>query len=84
MPLEVTIDGRTRTIIAPDRLFLEMQSLRGGEDRQGVVTINNLRNVIHGNEHVLGLSNFKVDDETMTWEYQGKHGLYSVFNWSGS
>jgi len=84
VPLEVTIDGRTRTITAPDRLFLEMQSLRGGEDRQGVVTINNLRNVIHGNEHVLGLSNFKVDDETMTWEYQGKHGLYSEFNWSGS
>ncbi len=82
--MEVTIDGRTRTITAPDRLFLEMQSLRGGEDRQGVVTINNLRNVIHGNEHVLGLSNFKVDDETMTWEYQGKHGLYSEFNWSGS
>jgi len=83
-PLEMTIDGRTRTITAPDRLFLEMQTLRGGEDRQGLVTINNLRNVIHGDEHVMGLSNFKVNDETMNWEYQGKHGLYSKFDWSGS
>lgn len=83
-PLEMTIDGRTRTITAPDRLFLEMQTLRGGEDRQGLVTISNLRNVIHGDEHVMGLSNFHVKDETMTWEYQGKHGLYSKFKWSGS
>ena len=83
-PLDITIDGRTRTINAPDRLFLEMETLRGGEDREGVVTINNLRNVIHGDEHVLGLSKFNVDDEGMTWDYQGKHGLYSKFKWSGS
>ena len=82
-PLEMTVDGRTRTVNAPDRLFLEMQTLRGA-DQVGVVTINNLRNVIHGDEHVLGRSNFKVEDESMTWEYQGKHGLYSKFKWSGS
>jgi hypothetical protein len=82
-PLEMTVDGRTRTVNAPDRLFMEMQTLRGA-DQEGVVTINNLRNVIHGDEHVLGRSNFKVADESMTWEYQGKHGLYSKFKWSGS
>ena len=84
MPLEMTIDGRTRTIKATDRLFLEMETLRGGADRSSLVTIQNLRNVIHGDEHVMGLSNFKVNDETMTWDYQGKHGLYSKFNWSGT
>jgi len=84
MPLEMTLDGRTKSIKATDKLFLEMQTLRGGEDRQGLVSISGLRNVIHGEEHVMGLSNFKVDDETMTWEYQSKHGLYSKFNWSGS
>ncbi len=84
VPLELSIDGRTRTIKAPDRLFLEMQTLRGGRDREGEVTINNLRNVIHGDEHVLGLSKFKVDDEGMSWDYEGKHGLYSKFKWAGS
>ncbi len=84
MPLEMTLDGRTKSIKATDKLFLEMQTLRGGEDRQGLVSISGLRNVIHGEEHVMGLSNFKVDDETMTWEYQSKHGLYSKFNWSGA
>tara|TARA_B100001765_G_scaffold109770_1_gene68154 strand:+ start:4486 stop:4728 length:243 start_codon:yes stop_codon:yes gene_type:complete len=80
----MTLDGRTRSIKAADKLFLEMQTLRGGEDRQSLVTINNLRNVIHGDEHVLGLATTKFDDETMTWEYQSKHGLYSKFSWSGS
>ena len=84
MPLEMTLDGRTRSIKATDKLFLEMQTLRGGKDRQSLVTVNNLRNVIHGDEHVLGLSTTKVDDETMTWEYQSKHGLYSKFSWSSS
>jgi hypothetical protein len=60
-----------------------MQTLRG-PDKEGFVTLNNLRNVIHGDEHVLGLSNFKVNDETMSWEYQSKHGLYSRFDWSNS
>ena len=82
-PLEMTIDGRTRTIRAADRLFLEMQTLRGA-GKEGFVTLNNLRNVIHGDEHVLGLSNFKVNDETRSWEYQSKHGLYSRFDWSNS
>ena len=83
IPLEMTVDGRTRTIKANDKLFLEMKAVRGA-DKDGVATINNLRNIIHGNEHVMGLSNFKVDDETMSWEYQSKHGLYSRFNWSSS
>ena len=34
-PLEITIDGRTRPIHAPDRLVLEMQKLRGGGGRGG-------------------------------------------------
>ena len=83
-PLDITIDGRTRTVNAPDRLFMEMETIRGGADLEGLVTITNLRNVIHGNEHVLGRSKFNLDDEGMTWDYQGKHGLYSKFKWSGS
>ncbi len=83
MPLNLTVDGRTRTLNVSDRLFLEMQTLRGA-DGEGLVTINNLRNVIHGAEHVMGRSNFKVDDEGISWEYEGKHGLYSKFSWSGS
>ena len=83
MPLKMTVDGRTRTISATDRLFLEMQTVRGA-DKEGVVTINNLRNVIHGDEHVMGLSNFNVNYEDMSWEYQSKHGLYSKFSWSGT
>ncbi|GIS95407.1 MAG: hypothetical protein CM1200mP22_26440 [Dehalococcoidia bacterium] len=83
MPLKMTVDGRTRTISATDRLFLEMQTVRGA-DKEGVVTINNLRNVIHGDEHVMGLSNFNVNYEAMSWEYQSKHGLYSKFSWSGT
>lgn len=82
-PLDITLDARTKTVNAPDLLFLEVKALRGA-DQEGVVTVNNLRNVIHGSEHVLGRSNFKADDEGMNWEYQAKHGLYSKFKWAGS
>ena len=82
-PLDITIDGRTKTVNAPDRLFLEVRAIRGA-DQEGLATITNLRNAIHGDEHVLGRSNFTLDDEGMTWDYQAKHGLYSKFKWSGS
>ena len=82
-PLDITIDERTRTVNAPDQLFMEVQAIRGA-DRKGVTTITKLRNVVHGPEHVLSHSNIKVDDEGMTWDYQAKHGLYSRFKWSGS
>ncbi|HAA95513.1 MAG TPA: hypothetical protein DCE26_07465 [Dehalococcoidia bacterium] len=82
-PLDLVIDERTKTVNAPDRLFMEFQALRGA-DQEGVVTLNNLRNVIHGPEHVLGRSNINVNDEGMDWDYQAKHGLYSWFKWAGS
>ena len=82
-PPDITINERTRTVNAPDRLCMEVQAIRGA-DREGVATITNLRNVLHGPEHVLSHSNIKVDDEGMTWDYQAKHGLYSRFQWSGS
>ena len=81
--LDITIDERTKTVNAPDRLFMELQAIRGA-DQDGLVTINNLRNVIHGPEHVMARSNIQIDDEGMTWDYQAKHGLYSKFKWSVS
>jgi len=82
-PLDITIDERTKTVNAPDHLFMEVEAIRGA-DQEGVVTITNLRNVIHGPQHVMARSNIKVDDEGMSWDYQAKHGLYSKFKWSGS
>jgi hypothetical protein len=82
MPLEITIDGRSKSIKASDQLFLEVTAIRG-VDRDGLATLANLRNIIHGPEHVSARSNFKVDAEGLNWEEQGKHGLYSKFKWSG-
>ena len=82
-PLDITIDELSRTVNAPDKLFMEVRAIRGA-DREGLATINNLRNVIHGDEHVMANSDFKVDEEGMNWDYQSKHGLYSKFSWTGS
>ena len=81
VPLDITIDSRSRTVRAPD-LLLEVEAIRGA-DRQGTATITNLRNVIHGNVHTLGRSNQSIRDEAISWEEQGKHGLYSRFRWEG-
>ena len=82
VPLDITIDATARTLRASDRVLLEVQAIRGA-DRDGVATITNLRNVIHGHIHTLARSNQSVKDETLSWEEQGKHGLYSRFRWEG-
>ena len=82
MPLDITIDARSKSIKASDQLFMEVNAIRGA-DREGLATLSNLRNVIHGPEHVLARSNFKVDAEGLSWEEESKHGLYSKFKWSG-
>ncbi len=82
VPLEISIDATTRTLRASDRVLLEVQAIRGA-DRDGLATITNLRNVIHGPVHTLARSNQRIKDETISWEEQGKHGLYSRFRWEG-
>ena len=82
VPLDVSIDARSRTVRASDQVLLEVEAIRGA-DREGTATITNLRNVIHGNVHTLGRSNQRVRDEAISWEEEGKHGLYSRFRWEG-
>ena len=61
---------------------LEIQAIRG-VDSGDEVKITNLRNVIHGEEHIMARSDHSVDDEGLRWDYTGKNGLYSRFSWSG-
>lgn len=82
VPLEIEIDSNSRTVRASDLVLLEVEAIRGA-DREGVATITNLRNVIHGDVHTLARSNQVIRDETLSWEEQGKHGLYSRFRWEG-
>ena len=61
---------------------LEVEAIRGA-DRMGVAKITNLYNVIHGLEHVLARSKYRVHDQELRFEGSAKHGLYSEFRWSG-
>ena len=83
VPLEISIDSASRTLRASDLVLLEVQAIMGA-DGEGQATITNLRNVIHGNVHTLGRSNQTIRDEAISWEEQGKHGLYSRFQWEGT
>ena len=82
VPLDIEIDSRSRTVRASGLVLLEVQAITGA-DRKGVATITNLRNVIHGDVHTLGRSSQSIRDEAISWEEQGKHGLYSRFRWEG-
>ncbi len=83
---DFTKEGRTfrvTTSTATDGATdLEIQAIRG-VNSDDEVKITNLRNVIHGEEHVMAHSDHKVDDEGLRWDYTGKNGLYSRFSWSG-
>lgn len=82
MPLQITINARSRSVKVSSQLLLEVEAIRGA-DQEGVAVIYNLRNVIHGPQHVMARSNHKVDAEGLAWEIGGKHGLYSRIGWSG-
>ena len=82
VPLEIEIHAASRTLRASDQVLLEVQAIRGA-DREGAATITNLRNVIHGRVHTLARSNQRISDELISWEEQGKHGLFSRFRWEG-
>lgn len=87
---DFTKEGRTfrvSTLIETDgatngSTSLEIQAIRG-VNSEDEVKITNLRNVIHGDEHVMARSDHRVDDEGLRWDYSGKNGLYSRFSWSG-
>ncbi len=59
---------------------LEVEAIRGA-DPEGVVTINNLFNLLHGPEHVVASSTVRLDDLGLRWDNSGTHGLYSRFRW---
>ena len=83
---DFTKEGRTfrvSTSTATDgATHLEVQAIRG-VNPDDEVRITNLRNVIHGAEHILARSDHSVDDEGLRWDYAGKNALYSRFSWSG-
>ena len=77
-----TKEGRTFRVSTSTTINLEIQALRG-VNPDDEVKITNLRNVIHGEEHVMARSDHRVNDEGLRWDYTGKNGLYSRFRWSG-
>ena len=75
-------EDRARRIKVSDFVSLEIKAIRGVDQNEDV-TLANLRNVIHGNPHILGRSDHQVNHEAIQWDNAGKHGLYSTFSWSG-
>jgi len=84
--IDFTKEGRTFRVststASNGAANLEIQAIRG-VNSDDEVKITNLRNVIHGEEHILARSDHRVDDEGLRWDYAGKNGLYSRFSWSG-
>ena len=71
-----------RHIEVPGIAKLDIEAIRSVIPDEEVKLIN-LRNVIHGNEHVLANSTHTMDDQGIKWENVGKNGLYSTFRWDG-
>ena len=80
--IEFVKEHRARRIKVSGVVSLDIEAIRSVNPDEEV-KLTNLRNVIHGNEHVLALSTHSVDDQGIRWEHVGKNGLYSNFRWSG-
>ena len=80
--IEFSKGEHSRSIKVSDVASLEIEAIRGA-DGDGVAKLVNLRNVIHGKEHILAHSTHSVEVQGIRWENVGKNGLYSDFSWSG-
>ena len=80
--IEFVKEHRARRIKVSGVASLDIEAIRSMNPDEEV-KLTNLRNVIHGNEHVLALSTHTVDAQGIRWEHVGKNGLYSNFRWSG-
>ena len=80
--IEFTKEPRARHIKLPGIAALDMEAILGMDPNEDVRLIN-LRNVIHGNEHVLSHSTHTIGDQSIRWENVGKNGIYSTFRWDG-
>ena len=80
--IEFSKEQRSRHIKVPGVASLDIEAIRSTNPDDEVKLIS-LRNVIHGNEHVLAHSTHTVDDEGINWEHSGRNGLYSTFRWQG-
>ena len=75
-------EQRFRHIEVPGLACLDIEAIRSVNPDEEVKLIN-LRNVIHGDEHVLAHSTHTIDDQGIKWDNEGKNGLYSTFRWEG-
>ena len=80
--IEFSKEQRARHIKVPGVANLDIEAIRSTNPDEEVKLIN-LRNVIHGNEHIIAHSTHTVDDEGIQWENEGRNGLYSTFRWEG-
>lgn len=80
--IEFIKEKRSRSMKISEVASLEIEAIRSVNPDEEVKLVN-LRNVIHGKEHILAHSTHTVDDQGLKWENIGKNGLYSDFRWSG-
>ncbi len=80
--IEFAKEQGARHIKVPGMVSLDIEAIRSVNPDEEVKLVN-LRNVIHGNEHVISHSTHTVDDQGIQWENVGKNGFYSTFRWDG-
>ncbi len=82
VPMTVQDDGRRKAIRIEGVLESEVAAVKGA-DKEGPAVIRNLRNQIHGPEHVLALGRTEFAHQGLRISTQDTHALYSRFSWRG-
>jgi hypothetical protein len=82
LPIEL-IDEPTRKGVTIHGLLKSVVETIRGQDREKLVTIDNMYNQVHSTTQVIASGDTEYDDGTIRVNTHGSHGLWSHFNWQG-
>lgn len=82
VPITMEDGGGRKALRVEGVLESEVTAVKGA-DKMGFAVLRNLRNQIHGPEHVLALGRTELSHQGLRISTEGTHALWSRFAWSG-
>ena len=78
--IDFSDEERTKHVAVEGIMEGSMETLRG-QNRDEVVSLNNMYNQVHGSEQVIARGSTRYDDGAVSFQNEGTHGLWSTFSW---
>lgn len=80
LPIQIEDNGSSKRVVVEGLVDGTIEAIRG-RDRSRPVTFENMFNQIHATTQVIATGSTRYTGESLLFETDGTHGLYSEFSW---